>query len=151
MKVKKAMTRDVKCCIPSETITEVARMMRTNDVGAIPVIKDKTSKQLVGIVTDRDICCRALTSKKASGKTRIEEVMTPKPVVCHEEDTLDDCAHLMQKYRIRRLPVADESGACVGIIAQGDIARHLEAAKVGRTVAWISKPSRVRHVSRAAA
>lgn len=151
MKVKKAMTSDVKCCTPFDTIVDVARMMRVNDVGAIPVIKDKRSRELAGIITDRDITCRVTSAGKAPGSVRVQKVMTRKPVVCHPEDTLDDCARQMQKHRVRRLPVVDENGAVVGIIAQGDIARNLQAAKVGRTVAKISTPWRARHAGRVAA
>ena len=151
MKVKKAMTSQVKCCTPFDTITDVARMMRANDVGAIPVIKDRDSRQLAGIITDRDICCRVSITGKAPDSVRVQKVMTPKPVTCHPEDSLDDCARQMQKFRVRRLPVVDEKGAVVGIIAQGDIARHLKASTVGRTVARISTPTRAKRVTRAAA
>lgn len=151
MKVKKAMTSDVKCCTPFDTIVDVARLMRTHDVGALPVIKDRESRKLAGIITDRDIACRVTATGKAPNSIRVQRAMTPKPVVCHPEDSLDDCARLMQKYRVRRLPVVDEKGAIVGIIAQGDIARHLNAAKVGRTVAKISTPWRTRRAGRAAA
>ena len=151
MKVKKAMTSEVQCCTPFDTIVDVARMMRTHDVGAIPVIKDRESRQLAGIITDRDICCRVTITGKAPNSVRVQNVMTPKPVVCHPEDNLDDCARMMQKYRVRRLPVVDEKGAVVGIIAQGDIARHLKASTVGRTVARISTQVRAKRVPRAAA
>jgi CBS domain-containing protein len=151
MKVKKAMTKDVKCCTPFDTIVDVARMMRTNDVGAIPVIHDKRSRELAGIITDRDITCRVTAAGKAPGSVRVQKVMTRKPVACHVEDTLDEAALQMQKHRVRRLPVVDDEGSIVGIIAQGDIARHLQAAKVGRTVAKISTPWRGRHAARAAA
>lgn len=151
MKVKKAMTSQVKCCTPFDTITDVARMMRINDVGAIPVLKDRESRQLAGIITDRDICCRVTITGKAPDSVRVQKVMTRKPVTCHPEDSLDNCARLMQKFRVRRLPVIDEKGAVVGIIAQGDIARHMKASTVGKTVARISTPSRARRVTRAAA
>lgn len=151
MKVKKAMTSQVHCCTPFDTVVDVARMMRDHDVGAIPVIRDRESRRLAGILTDRDICCRVTVTGKAPNSVRVQKVMTPKPVTCHAEDTLDDCARLMQKYRVRRLPVVDDKGAVVGIIAQGDIARHLKAATVGRTVARISVPTRARRVARAAA
>lgn len=151
MKVKKAMTKEVQCCTPFDTVVQAARLMRTHDVGAIPVIKDKQSMQLVGIITDRDITCRVTSTGRAPNEVRVQKAMTPKPVICHEEDTLDDCALRMQKHKVRRLPVVDDEGAVVGIIAQGDIARHLKAEKVGRTVAKISTPSRVRPDTHAAA
>ncbi|MDE3137396.1 MAG: CBS domain-containing protein [Acidobacteriota bacterium] len=151
MKVKKAMTREVQCCTPFDTIADVARMMRDGDVGAIPVIKDRESRQLAGIITDRDICCRVTVTGKAPNSVRVQKVMTPKPVACHPEDALDDCARMMQKHRVRRLPVVDEKGAVVGIIAQGDIARHLKASTVGRTVAKISIPTRAKRTARMAA
>jgi CBS domain-containing protein len=151
MKVKKAMTSDVKCCTPFDTIQEAARLMRVHDVGAIPVVKEKDSRELAGIITDRDITCRATSTGKAPDSVLVEKVMTQKPVVCHPEDTLEQAALLMQKHRVRRLPVVDESGELVGIIVQGDIARNLNAQQVARTVARISTPWRARPATRAAA
>ncbi len=151
MKVKKAMTKELQCCTPFDTVVDAARLMQTHDVGAIPVIKDKQSMQLAGIITDRDITCRVTAAGKAPGEVRVQKAMTPNPVICHPEDSLDDCALQMQKHRVRRLPVLDEKGVLVGIIAQGDIARHLKAEKVGRTVAKISMPMRPRPLRHAAA
>jgi CBS domain-containing protein len=151
MKVKDGMTKQVICCTPRDTAEKVARIMKAGDVGAVPVVSDLKTRQLEGIVTDRDLCCRVMAPGKASASVSIRKAMTHKPVTCGPDDLLDDCEKLMQKHRIRRVPVVDKKGRCIGIVAQGDIARHAPAAKVRQTIAEISRPWRVKHPSRAAA
>jgi CBS domain-containing protein len=81
----------------------------------------------------------------------VQAIMTPAPVTCKPEDTLDECEHLMQMYRIRRIPVVDEAGCVVGIVAQADVTRHATAEKVRKTVLEISKPGHRRAATHASA
>jgi CBS-domain-containing membrane protein len=82
---------------------------------------------------------------KDAAETRIEDVMTPNPVTCGPEDGLEACARIMQQHQIRRVPVIDQQGRCVGIVAQADLALHAEPKQVYRTVAEISKPLETNH------
>ncbi len=140
MEVKDVMTKDVKCCRPLDSAQAVAKIMKTYDVGAIPVVADMNSRRLVGIVTDRDLCCTVVAEGLVPEIISAQEAMTPNPVTCKPEATLDECEGLMQRHRIRRIPVVDEAGCCVGIVAQADIALHAPASKVAKTVAQISRP-----------
>jgi CBS domain-containing protein len=151
MKVKNVMTKEVVCCTPSDSVQTVARIMKGRDVGAVPVVSDQESRRLVGIVTDRDLCCTVIAGGKAPEVTSVRESMTPNPFTCGPEDTLEDCEKLMQKHRVRRVPVVDERGRCVGIITQADIALHASPEKVRKTVAEISRPWRARQPARIAA
>jgi len=146
MKVKDLMTVKVVCCRPSDTAQQAAKLMKEHNVGAIPVVSDLTLRRLEGIVTDRDLCCRAIAEGSVP-EIEIEQLMTRNLVTCKPADSLETCLQLMQKHHIRRVPVADEKGSCIGIVAEADIALRAPAAKVGKTVAEISRPLRRRAAS----
>jgi len=80
---------------------------------------------------------------------KIEEVMTRTPVTCTPENTLEDCANLMQKHQVRRIPVVDNEGRCVGIVAQADIALHVPAEIVAKTLTELSKSLKMGSEARA--
>ena len=139
MLVKDVMSRKVIFCTPSDTAQAAARSMKLHRVGALPVVSDLLNAKLEGIVTDRDLCCSVIAEARLAEKTKIAEVMTPNPVTCAPENTLEDCGALMQEHQIRRIPVVDNQGRCIGIIAQADIALHAPAGIVAKTLAEISK------------
>lgn len=140
MLVKDAMSKNLYCCVPSDTAQEAAKTMSAQGVGALPVVSDSTNRILEGIVTDRDLCCNVVAGAKLAETTRIADVMTRNPITCTAENTLDDCEELMQKHQVRRLPVTDKQGRCIGMLAQADIALHGPAGMVSKMVAEISKP-----------
>jgi CBS domain-containing protein len=139
MLVKDVMSTKVIFCTPSDTVQAAARAMKLHGVGALPVVSDFVNAKLEGIVTDRDLCCGVVAEAKLPEKTRIAEVMTRNPVTCAPGNTLEDCETLMQEHQIRRIPVVDNQGRCVGIVAQADIALHAPAGIVAKTLAEISK------------
>jgi CBS domain-containing protein len=116
--------------------------MRDHDCGAIPVVEDMAGKRLVGIVTDRDLAVRGL-ARGLGPEAMIGELMTDDPVTCLPEDSVEDLRQVMVERLVRRVPVVDEDGALVGIVAQADLARIEGAAserEVGRIVEAISEP-----------
>jgi CBS domain-containing protein len=135
------MTQDVFCCLPSDSLEEVASIMQSEDVGPVPIVKDLEERRLVGIVTDRDIVLRAVASGLDPRKTKAEEVMTRELVTCSAEDDVDSALELMARYQVRRLPIVDGGQQLVGIISQADIARLGEDEKLGEVVEEISRPS----------
>lgn len=139
MKVREVMISDLICCHPLETVQAAARLMATNDIGSLPVISNGEAK-LVGIVTDRDLACRVLATGH-DGETKIETAMTRDPISCEPDASLDRCEELMKKHQVRRIPVVDQQGCCVGIVAQADIARIEKPQKVKETIAGISEPN----------
>ncbi len=139
MLVRDVMSTRVIFCTLSDTAQAAARSMKLHRVGALPVVFDFVNAKLEGIVTDRDLCCSVVAEARLAETTKMAEVMTPDPVTCAPEDTLEDCEVLMQEHQIRRIPVVDDQGRCVGIIAQADIALHAPAGIVAKTVAEISK------------
>lgn len=118
MKVTDLMTTDVACVQPSDTIQQAAQIMQSRNVGSVPVCSDK---KVVGMVTDRDICIKAV-AKGSSADASVQECMTTKVVSCTPETDAHEAADLMANNQIRRLPVCDSSGNLVGICAIGDLA-----------------------------
>jgi CBS domain-containing protein len=136
------MTADPASCTPDNTAREAATLMRDNDCGSIPVVQSGSNKNLVGTVTDRDLAIRGLAEGKGP-ETPIRELMTGSPVTCGPEDEVETVREVMVARLVRRVPVVDDQGALVGIVAQADIAREEGAAsdqEVGRIVEAISDP-----------
>jgi CBS domain-containing protein len=144
------MSKEILFCLPSDTAQAAAKTMKTSGVGALPVVSDSINRRLEGIVTDRDLCCAVVAQAKLAETTKIADVMTRTPVTCVPENTLEDCERLMQKHQIRRLPVVDKEGRCIGMIAQADIALRAAPADVAKTLAEISRAVRAGREMRAA-
>jgi CBS domain-containing protein len=120
MRAKDIMTRDPECCRRDQTARDAARVMRDRDCGCVPIIDEAGS--VVGIVTDRDLAVRAIASGK-DFTTKLNDLMTPMPSTCGPDDDLRDVEQTMAELQVRRIPIVDASGHCLGIISQGDIAR----------------------------
>lgn len=140
MRVKQIMTPDPATCAPESTAREAAALMRDHDCGSIPVVEG--GKRLIGTVTDRDLAVRGLAEGKGP-EARVRDLMTPDPATCLPEDEVENVRQVMVQALVRRVPVVDEDGLLVGIVAQADIAREEGAAtdrEVGRIVEAISEP-----------
>jgi len=123
MKVRNVMTESPFYCQQTDTVQHAVELMKLHDVGAIPVVNDNEERQLLGIVTDRDICLRVIGAGKANKPVRVGDVMSKAPATCHTDDSLTSCESVMERYQVRRVPVIDDRGSCVGIVSQADIAR----------------------------
>jgi CBS domain-containing protein len=142
MRVCDIMTPDPACCTPDSTAQEAATLMKDHDCGSIPVVDNLEKRRLMGIVTDRDLAIRGLAHGKGP-ETRIRDLMTIAPITSAPEDEVEIVREVMVARMVRRVPVVDENGAVVGIVAQADIAREEGAAsdqEVGRIVEAISEP-----------
>ena len=140
MKASDFMSKRLICCLKSDTAQYVACLMKTYDIGAIPVVSDLETKRLEGIVTDRDLCVRAIAAGNDPKTTLIASVMSFNPVTCAPDESLERCEQLMRERQIRRLPVVDAQGRCIGMLAQADIALHESAEKLAHLLAGISVP-----------
>jgi CBS domain-containing protein len=140
MKVRDVMTSDPVCCLPSDSAQKVARLLRDHNVGSLPVVADTNSKQLVGMITDRDLCINVLADA-LDPKSSIERWISAKPISVRDGENLDKAERAMQEHQVRRLPVVDGSDNVIGIISQADLALKDKPEKVSKTVAEISKPS----------
>jgi CBS domain-containing protein len=146
MKVKDVMTKTPFCCLKTDSIQEATKLMKTHDVGAIPVVSDCESHHLIGIVTDRDICLKIVEPGKAI-TSKVSEAMTKTVATSHADDTIESCEAQMELYQVRRIPVVDSKGNCVGIVSQADIAFHDSSEHTSRTVAAISRHRTKKHMA----
>lgn len=151
MKVKDVMTKNPVCCRSTDSAIAVAGVLRDNDIGSVPVVSSE-SQQLEGIITDRDLCCGVLAQGLDAKTTTIARFVTRNPVACSPEDDVESCEKAMQDHQIRRAPVIDGQGRCVGIVAQADLALKLKDQPqiFQKTVAAISSRPRSRQPSAAA-
>lgn len=139
MQVQEVMTRNPACCSADTSLQDVARMMVDCNCGEIPVL-DEMSRP-VGVVTDRDICCRAVARGLNPQSTNAREVMSSPVVTVRPDDSLETCCQKMEDNQVRRVPVVDDNGSCCGIVAQADIARRLDEHATAEVVRDISQPS----------
>ena len=139
MKVKDIMTPEPHCCSIFEPAQDAAKLMREWDIGAIPVVADQHSWRLKGIVTDRDLCTKIVAEGFDPSSIPVEKVMTRDPVTCRPDDDVEKCAELMQEHQVRRIPVIDDLGHCIGIVAQADLALKGKPRQLSETVAEISE------------
>jgi CBS domain-containing protein len=139
MQIKEIMTNAPTCCAPDTTLDKVARLMLEHDCGEIPVC-DGT--KLVGVITDRDIACRAFAKRKNPLETPVSGIMTKKLFTVTEDENVDDAAELMEEHQVRRLPVTRD-GKIVGIVSQADLVAKLPTTKVTALLRAISRPSHV--------
>ena len=134
MKVSEAMTKQVVTAAPGDSVQKVAGIMLNIDSGAVPILEDG---KVVGLVTDRDIVLQVV-AKGGALSTPVSGVMSGDVQTCKEDDNLSDAAAQMASHQIRRLVVANDAGALVGILSLGDIAVDYGAKVVGKTLEEIS-------------
>jgi CBS domain-containing protein len=136
MKVKQAMTSEVRVASPEQTIREAAQLMAELDAGALPVAEND---RLVGMITDRDIAVRAV-AEGLPADTPISAIMSREVLYCFEDQALDDVARNMGQVQVRRLPVVNRDKRLVGIVSFADLARTEQPTTVGRAVSHVSEP-----------
>jgi CBS domain-containing protein len=134
--VKDAMTADVKTAAPSQSLTDVARLMKQEDVGSVPVVD---GERLVGVVTDRDIVVRGIADGSDPHAIKAGDIASRDVVTVRPDDDLDAALRLMAQHQVRRLPVVDD-GQLVGVVAQADMAHEAKEKDVGHVVEEISRP-----------
>ena len=141
MRIREVMSPNPVCCLPADSAQRVARMMCDHNIGSVPVVMDQESRKLVGVITDRDLCCSLVADGLDPKSTTIEKFMTLNPVTCHEEEDVENCEGLMQEHQIRRIPIVNAGDSVIGIVAQADLALKDKSERVSKTVAEISKPT----------
>jgi CBS domain-containing protein len=134
--VSDAMTGNPRSIGPDATVLEAARIMRDEDAGIVPIVD---GEQLIGTITDRDIAVRAVAEGKSPESTQAVEIASRDLVTIDPQQDLDEALRLMAQHQVRRLPVVEEDGRLVGIVAQADVSQHVSASKTGNTVKEISK------------
>ncbi|GLT01637.1 inosine-5-monophosphate dehydrogenase [Sphingobium jiangsuense] len=118
--VAEIMHDGVEWVPPDAKLSQVARIMKEKDIGAVPV---GDNDRLVGMVTDRDLAVRALANGRDPGELTARDVMSEPIVYCHADERIEDAIRLMESRQIRRLPVINENKRMVGILSIGDISQ----------------------------
>lgn len=118
MKVKEAMHRNAEWRDPSTPVSEIAKLMKKKDIGAVPIGEND---RLVGMVTDRDIALRAVANGGDIASTTARDVMSKGVVWCKEDDDIKDAVQTMEKKSVRRLPVINDKKRLVGMLSLGDV------------------------------
>ena len=141
MKIQDIMTRDPRCVTADDSVREAAQVMKREGVGIVPVVEAKSGRQLVGVVTDRDIAIRCIADGK-DGNCRVRDVMSTSNIAtAHESDDVEDAMEAMRTEKVRRIPIVDERGSLVGIVSQADVLRKTsDTSRAGETVERISEP-----------
>src|SRR5213595_3006473 len=134
--VQELMTSN-PCSIDSDKpVAYAAKMMRDEDVGLAPIVE---GDKLIGTVTDRDIAIRVVAEGKDPQQTTVREIASTNLVTIDPQQDLDEALRLMAKHQVRRLPVVEEDGRLVGVVAQADVAREGDESKTGQVVQEISE------------
>jgi CBS domain-containing protein len=134
--VRELMT-DNPCSIDADkSVAYAAKMMRDEDVGLAPIVE---GDRLVGTLTDRDVAIRVVAEGRDPESTTAREVASTAVVTVDPQQDLDEALRLMAQHQVRRLPVVEEDGRLVGIVAQADVARHGDDRQTGQVVEQISR------------
>lgn len=147
MRIEELMTKSPVTCGPDDTLRAAEQKMEGSNCGCLPVTASDGSRQLVGIITDRDICMAAQLQRRSLEELRVRDAMEKEVHACNPGDPLVEAQAIMQEARVRRLPVVDESERLVGVISLADLACEAEReggaitkAEIGKILATLSEP-----------
>ncbi len=105
------------CCTPTDTAAQAAQAMRTSGCGCAPVVEDADRLTLVGVVTERDVCCGVAADDRQASDVRVEEIMRPRSACCGADEPVDDARRKLHEHQATSLPVADSAGGCCGTVS----------------------------------
>jgi CBS domain-containing protein len=120
----------------SKPVAYAAKMMKEEHVGLAPIVE---GDRLVGALTDRDIVTRVVAEGRDPQSVTVREVASTELVTVDPQQDLDEALRLMASHQVRRLPVVEEDGRLVGVLAQADVAREAKDKQTGQLVEEISK------------
>mgnify|MGYP001590197274 FL=1 len=147
MKVLNAMSKKVNAVTPKTKVKDVAKLIFLHHINGVPVLK---GKKVIGFITERDILSQFFPSineymedsvneanfekmeKKISRifELTADKIMSKHPITIHSDSPILEAQSLMFMHKIGRLPVVDDKGNIMGIIAKGDIFNYLVGKKL---------------------
>jgi len=141
MKAQDIMSKNPATVTPTTRVRQAALLMKKEDVGVVPVVEEGTGgKKLVGMLTDRDIAIRLVADGKNPDECEVREVMSANPKTARADDDVSRVMDLMGREQVRRVPIVDERGSLVGIVAQADVVLEgSDDRKAERTIEKISE------------
>lgn len=111
------------CCTPQDTAAHAARAMRDSGCGCAPVVEDTDTLRLVGVVTERDVCCDVAADDRKASEVRVEEIMRPTSACCGADESLGVARKKLHEHRATSLPVVDKAGSCCGTVSAHSLER----------------------------
>jgi CBS domain-containing protein len=135
-KVREVMTDQPRCVTPETPVSEAARLMKSEDVGSLPILE---GEKVTGVVTDRDIVLRAVAEEKDPRGMPVREVASRDLVTIGQDEDLSEALKLMASHQVRRIPVVDQDDRLVGVVAQADVAREVKDKESGQMLQEISQ------------
>ena len=105
------------CCTPQDTAAHAARMIRDSGCGCAPVVDNTEDLKLVGVVTERDVCCGVAADDRRASEVRVEEIMRPASACCGADEPLEAGRRKLHEQRATSLPVVDKAGGCCGTVS----------------------------------
>src|ERR687896_1856102 len=133
--IKDSMTANPCSIDADKSVAYAAKMMKDEDVGLAPIVE---GDRLVGTLTDRDIAIRVVAEGRDPESTPVRDVASTDLVTVDPQQDFDEALRLMAQHQVRRLPVVEEDGRLVGILAQADVAQQGDDKKTGQVVEQIS-------------
>ncbi|HEX2834902.1 MAG TPA: CBS domain-containing protein [Thermoanaerobaculia bacterium] len=135
--IRDVMTANPECVTSKDSIQDVARIMKNQDTGVVPVVD---GKKIIGLVTDRDIVVRGIAEGRSLNDLRVNEIMTKSVRTVREDADVNDVLRTMSNAEIRRVPVVNQNDELVGIVSIGDIATNTnQSGKIGQAMEDISE------------
>ena len=105
------------CCTPQDTAAQAARAIRDSGCGCAPVVEDTENLKLVGVVTERDVCCGVAADDRRASEVRVEQIMHPASACCGADEPVEEARRKFHEYRATSLPVVDKAGGCCGTVS----------------------------------
>jgi CBS domain-containing protein len=141
MKAQDIMSKNPATVTPTTRVRQAALLMKKEDVGVVPVVEEGTGgKKLVGMLTDRDIAIRLVADGKNADECEVRDVMSANPKTARADDDVSRVMDLMGREQVRRVPIVDDRGSLVGIVAQADVVLEgSDDRKAERTIEKISE------------
>jgi len=134
--IHEVMTQNPCAIDADQPVSYAAKMMKDEDVGLAPIVE---GERLIGTLTDRDITVRVVAEGRDPQTVKVREVASTDVVTVDPQQNLDEVLTLMARHQVRRLPVVEEDGRLVGVVAQADVADEAKPKKVGELVEEISR------------
>ena len=140
MKCNEVMTKDPVFCLPDDSVLKASQLLKTHDIGSVPVVESEENKVVVGMLTDRDIALKVVSEGRDAETALVKDVMTGQVITCGAEDEMQVALDLMARHQLRRLPVVDAEDKLAGIIAQADLATRMDQpVKTAETLKEVSQ------------
>jgi CBS domain-containing protein len=139
-RVDELMTKNPAYCLPEMGLVDVAELMLRHDCGEIPVVYSRSEKKIMGVITDRDICVRAVALGLNPLSMNVEQCMSYPPIVVKKFTDINECCQVMEDHQIRRIPVVDDDENLCGMFSLADLTRNDESSLASEVVKKISQP-----------